>query len=242
MWLRIFVLLCWSFIAHAQLGVRIGTVTYAPPFVVATGRHHSFGFDIELMNHLCLLAGWECQYVNMPFPELFKAVRNAEVDLAIGAISITAANEEQVLTSLPYMASKGQFITLLTSPIHTIENITNHKLGMIGGRQYKDLLEMVFANKIQAVEFMDLTSLLQGLNNKKVDAIVFSAPMADYWLSANPNIYRKIGKPLSLGPGLGIIAAPGRNDLIQKINAGLLTLENDGTYLQLYRLYFGQSL
>lgn len=232
------VLLC-SFLSYGQ-DLKIGTVVYAPPFVVAANKMNYFGFDIELMNGLCQRMKMTCTYVGMPFQDLFQAVTDKKVDLAIGSITITREREANVIFSLPYLASTGRFVTKSNSKINQMDDIRGKRVGVIAGRQYKDYVQTMFSNVVNISEYRDMTNLLQALNKNEVDVVAFSEPMAKYWVSANDDQYNFVGDSFSLGIGLGIMAVPEHVDLITKINKALLDMEADGSYLRLYNIYFGQ--
>lgn len=228
-----------SFIVHSQ-DLRIGTLVYAPPFVVAANQKNFFGFDIELMNGICQRMEMRCTYVGMPFQKLFDAVQMHTVDVAIGSITITEEREENLLFSLPYMASRGRFVTTRSAHIYTLADLLQKRIGVIAGRQYKVRILSMLSEPAVISEYKDVNSLLQALNNNKVDVIALSEPMAKYWVSAHEDLYNFVGEGFSLGIGLGIMATPDRAEIITRINKALLDMEADGSYLKLYNLYFGQ--
>lgn len=78
--------------------------------------------------------------------------------------------------------------------------------------------------------------MLQALNENKVDAVLLDSGIVQYWTANNSDLLRSVGDPM--GSGYGIMANKNNEALIETINKYLLELENDDTYLKLYRRYF----
>ncbi|KTC94570.1 transporter substrate-binding domain-containing protein [Legionella erythra] len=224
---------------HAQT-IRVGTGLYAPPFEMqADNKKNLYGFDIELMQAICQRAGWQCQFKGMLFEQLFIELKDNTIDLAISAISITSERQKNFLFSLPYMASGGQFLTKSQSPINTILDIRNQRVGIERGTVFKQMLQAQYQDAITITDYATQQDVLNALSNDDVDAVLIDTGAAQYWVANNSGLFKAIGDSLPVGLGYGIMANPNRRDLIETVNKQLLAMENDGDYLKLYSRYFG---
>lgn len=79
-----------------QVGVRV-----APPFVIQ--REDRFeGIAIDLWNEIARSNGWRFEYHALALQPLFDAVAERRVDVAVGALSVTAEREQLVDFSQPF--------------------------------------------------------------------------------------------------------------------------------------------
>lgn len=235
---RLLLLFLMAPLSFAQ-SITIATTADNPPFSSkADAKNHFYGFDLDIMGEICKRIKIECKYKALMLDELYPAVNNQQVDLAIASIIITPDREEDYLFSLPYLASHVQFITNQHSQLDAPEDIKNKRVGIRRGTPYRSLLELLYKNQVQIVEYPYIPDLMDALDKKKVDSVLLDKDSAQYWYSNNSLQYKLIGPPIPFGGGYGILAKLGRDQLMKQINSALLQMESDGTYLKLYTRYF----
>jgi len=225
-----------TFKANAN-DLRIGTISAAPPFEFQDEQKNFSGFDIDIMNEICKRIGSKCTFKAFKFHELFGALNNNEIDLAIASIIITPERRKHFLFSLPYKFNNQQFVTLANSKLQRTSELSGMSIGI-----YKDSPEQASVYKkyngnINIKLYEDVTHLLDALNNNQVDAVVLEDSRAQYWIS-NSHRFKLLGRPFRAGEGYGIAAKLGKEQLMGTINAALEKMESDNTYLKIYRLYF----
>jgi polar amino acid transport system substrate-binding protein len=94
------------------------------------------------------------------------------------------------------------------------------------------------AHNIQGREFQQVRPMLQALQSKQVDAVVFSAPVLLYYMAhEGKGLVKLVGPEFYVSP----IAFGFQLDspLRRKVNGALLKLRENGTYQQLYDKWFG---
>lgn len=216
----------------------IGTTTDNPPFnSVTKSDHRVVGFDIDIMEAVCQRAGFTCQFVPLPFKALVPQLKTQKIDLAIGAIMLTIKRKGQFATSIPYLESNAQFITLKTSPLH-VPNIKNHLVGVQRGTLFGPLAKKTYHHAIQLVEFDYIPELMNALDHRNVDVVLMDEASAKHWLNTHTNQYKLIGIKIPVGTGYGIIATKKQQPLMDKVDRALLNMEADGTYLNIYNHNF----
>ncbi|MGI3129282.1 transporter substrate-binding domain-containing protein [Halopseudomonas pachastrellae] len=100
-------LLCASPLAQAQTSpssstpLRVG-ITEVPPFVISDGKGDWEGISIDLWRAIAERQGWEFEWQVMPFSALLSAVEQGEVDVAVGALTMTAERETLFDFSHPF--------------------------------------------------------------------------------------------------------------------------------------------
>jgi hypothetical protein len=74
----------------------------APPFAFLDRQGERQGLDIALMTEIARRMGVELEWTDAAYNRLPEIVRSGKVDAAIGAISCSAGQEQQVEVSQPY--------------------------------------------------------------------------------------------------------------------------------------------
>jgi len=100
--------------AYPALGVKLVVATDAtfPPFEIVDEQTKELtGFDIELMRAVAAKAGFEVEFVNLPFDPMLAGVIDCQYDAAIAAITITDERKAQMSFSSPYI-NAGQIVVV----------------------------------------------------------------------------------------------------------------------------------
>ncbi|WP_454782473.1 transporter substrate-binding domain-containing protein [Legionella sp. WA2022007384] len=217
--------------------VLIGTSDSGPPFkMLLKDKAHFYGFEIDLIKEICQRAELDCHFTSITFNDLFNKVQDGQVDLAVGSIVITTEREKNFLFSLPYLIGGGQYATKASSSVKEINDIHGKIVGVEKGTVFKAWISSQFGDSAQVQEYNTLNEVLQALNNEEVDVALFDKGVVEFWLANSSGGLRVVGAPI--GAGYGFMANKNHRDLIDTINKYLIELENDGTYLKLYRRYF----
>ncbi|WP_035918519.1 transporter substrate-binding domain-containing protein [Legionella fairfieldensis] len=233
--LTLFFYLSWG-IPISYADIKVGTVFFEPPFVMSIDE----GFDIQLMQALCLRIQEKCSFIQMDFHKLFAALNNKTIDLAIGIIAITPQDFSRIF-SLPYMVSKGQFLILRSSAFKSVNDLIGKKIGVLkGGVRKGGFIDYLVQNysKSDLEEYPNVEDMISALSNGSIDAVFMEKATASYWKENGEDKFQFLGNDVMIGSGLAIMALPENANLIQRINQQLQNMEKDGSYLSLYKTYF----
>ena len=217
--------------------LTIGTLSNDPPFEYQNGPANLSGFDIDIMNRLCKLTKNTCTFKIYNFHKLFGAIENGEIDLAIAAIIITPERKKHLLFSLPYKFNYQQFVILADSPLNNPSQLRGKTVGVYATSPEVKTIHDLFEGQIHLKMYEHVDELVYALKKKRVAAIVLEYPRAMYWLS-NTKDFKLLGRQFRAGQGYGIIAKLGQTLLIEQINRALEQMEQDDSYLNIYRQYF----
>ena len=69
--------------------IKVGISADFPPFEYYNENGELYGFDVDLMNYIGDRIGFDIEFVDMSFDQLFSAVMGGDVDCAISAIAVT---------------------------------------------------------------------------------------------------------------------------------------------------------
>ena len=224
-----------------QSHIKIRTLIYDPPFVISSES----GFDIDLLRLLCKRLQEQCQVMPMNENQLYQALKNGKVDLAIAGISISDVRKVDYIFSLPYLLSKWQFLTLKESAIKSTSDLRGKTVGVIhdelsGGILY-DYLRNNYPGHFKINQYDNVEDLFEALSNKTISAAFFYHSDLTFWNQNNGNLFKPLGPVVTIGEGIAIIALPKNRELIARINDGLRGMEKDNSYLELYKMYFSDE-
>lgn len=218
--------------------IIVGTLSYNPPFeYVVDNKNLLSGFDIDLMNNICKRINETCEYKTLLAKELFTETSADRIDLAIASLTITKERQAEYLFSTPYLESKYQLMTTINSPIQKAADVNGTVLGVLRGSLFKELALTLFT-KITLHEVASNDELYSALLTGKVQAILLDHLMAKFWQSNNSKTVKLIGNGVLIGDGYGIMTNKNNGALINRINKAIQEMENDGTYVTLYKQYF----
>lgn len=218
----------------------VGIISFAPPFLMQSGNKEVYGFSIDMMNNLCKIMERTCQYKIMKFKQLFPALTNKTIDVALASIVITPERASLVSFSLPYFVSTSRFLGK-KSPDSSPFNwalFDNKRIGLES--------ETVFADEINFLKIKDpiiksypqTVDVLEALSTGKVDYILVDNPGAIYWTANSANAFETIGPPFNYGYGYGMAVNPANKTLLASLNKALLQYQESEDYKRSYEKYF----
>lgn len=87
--------------AQAQSPLKVG-ITTVPPFAMQDENGQWEGISIDLWQQVANQLGRETQFVELPFNDLLSQVERGEIDVAVGALTMTAEREARFEFSHPF--------------------------------------------------------------------------------------------------------------------------------------------
>jgi len=197
------------------------------PFEYVDDQSNIVGFDIDLMNAIAAEAGIEIEFQNVEWGALLAGMAAGTYDAAISSITITEERAKSMLFSDPYYVA-GQMIvvekdnTTITGANSLKGKTIGAQLGTTGDTYAKEEVEGATPKSYNSIglAFADLM-------NGQIDAVICDTPIAEGYVNTNPNALKLVGSSLT-SESYGIAVAKGKNDLLNKINAGLAKVKAAG--------------
>jgi len=133
----------------------------------------------------------------------------------------------QLTTTLTVRQIKGS--------INGPDDLPGKRVATIANTRVADYLH---AQNVKVQEFSQVGQMLQALQSKNVDAVVFDSPVLLYYAA-----HEGKGAVKLVGPEFNVLPISfgfqSNSPLLRKVNVALLTLRENGTYQQLYDKWFG---
>lgn len=218
-----------------KLVVQVGTSPTYPPFE-SEEKGELVGFDIALIEKIAEVEGFEVEFSNMQFDGLIPALKSGQLDVVVGAVSITDKRMESVDFSNAYYESG---LSILAKPDSGITGFDDLKGKLIGVQKGTSSYNYMVANGIEdqdIKQYADISTAYNTLENGGVDAILYDNPSNINYLNEQDTDAEIIGDILA-GEFYGIAVNPDKKELLDKINDGLAKIQENGTYEQLFDDY-----
>lgn len=221
---------------HAKETLKVATEPAFPPFESQAQGGGLEGFDIDLMRAIGKAAGFEVQFVSLPFDGIIPALQAKTVDAAISSITMNADRSQTVSFSRPYFkAGLAIAIKADNNDIISLDSLKNKSIAVQIGTTGAGEAKKVPGAKIRTFDSAPVA--LQELLNGNVEAVINDAPVTLYAINTNNLKGLKIIEQLLTEEYYGIATAKNSPHL-DTINQGLTSILNNGTYEQIYQKWF----
>ena len=222
----------------------VGTSLDYPPFAFRNAQFQPDGFDMAVITDVASRLGVATEIQDMAFDSLGSALNMGQVDVAIAAITVTAAREEQVDFSNIYWIGKEGILARADAtvpPITSLSGMAGWRIGVQRGSVYqtwlqRDLVDsgMTQAGNLFVYETVD--AAVRDLREQRLDLVVIDRRVAEAAVAQ--------GGVRIVGGGLNpqryaIAMRNGAESLRVQINSALTQLQNEGRLAVLAQQYLG---
>ena len=183
------------------------------------------------------------------FPGIFKAYWWAAETLATQADEMPRSVAGRII-AVVWMFTAVVFIAYFTATVTTsltVEQLQGNIKGPddLVGKRVATVTSSTSANymhqqNVEVVEFNKLTQASESLLQGKADAVVFDAPVLLYYASHGGKGKVKVIGAIFRKENYGIIF-PTNSPYRKSVNKALLTIQENGTYQQLYEKWFSSK-
>ncbi|MDQ0429729.1 polar amino acid transport system substrate-binding protein [Planomicrobium stackebrandtii] len=217
----------------------VGIDTSYAPFEFQQGGEYT-GIDIELINAIAELQGFEIELSPMNFDEIIPALEAGDLDIAIAGMSITEERQEVVEFSEPYFdAGLALAVAVDNADIDSVEDLEEKIVGVKNGTTGSKFLHdnsEEFGYRISS--FDESPTMFAEMENGHLDAIVEDYPVVAYAMSTK-DLEIKIVEERLTDEQYGIAVLKDENEeLLEQINAGLQELRDSGQYEEILNKYY----
>jgi polar amino acid transport system substrate-binding protein len=205
--------------------IRVATDATWKPFEYVDDNKQIVGFDIDVMNAIAAKENLNIEYIDVGFDPLLAGMAQGTYDCAISSISIRADREENMLFSNPYFIA-GQLVVVQKSntTITGVDSLT----GTVGAQiSTTGAMEVEKVPAATLKTYDDIGLAFVDLMNGQISAVVCDNPVAQGYVNRNSDKLKTVGG-LFTSESYGIAVAKGKTDLLNKINAGLKAIQDEG--------------
>lgn len=223
--------------------LRVGTEATFPPFETTDDDDNIIGFDIDLIKAIADDNGWEIEVVHLPFDSLIESLATDKLDIVIAAMTIDEERAEKVLFSDPYFEAYQCIVVREDDTRNiTVDNIVEQKLvtavqmGTTGSFEAEAIYGSMDDPNIK--QYKRVNEAFMDLKLGRVDLVIIDKPVAE-------NYIQKLGGMKILGDPFtneqyGIAVQKSETEMMEKINASLKKLIDNGEYDKIFAKWFGE--
>jgi ABC-type amino acid transport substrate-binding protein len=215
--------------------------TQTDPLIYVNKQNAVGGFEVDLLKEFAkrwLGKADAVTFVPLSQDQILDAVRQGQVDMAIGNVRLSQANEFNLDLSIPVFQSGAPFMVLQASRVTTdATRLNGQTVGLVGiGTNELAPLKTARGLSFTDVSFPDMTTALAALRSKQIFAIAGDrlAIFAADRLTNDTNVLRD-----QLNESPYVIGLPANDSALRdQVNLTLQAMRDDGTYATIYRKTF----
>lgn len=214
----------------------VATDAAFPPMEFVDENKNIAGFDIDLLNAIADVQGFQVKFENTAWDGIFAGLESGDYDAIMSAVTINDERTPVYDFSDPYV-NAGQAVVVradeaaITGGDDLVGKTAGAQIGTTGAFTIQD----IEGTTLKEYDSIDLALL--DLVNGNLDAVVVDTPVAaDFALASD----QFAGKLKIVGDTLtdeyyGLLVRKGENaDLLASFNEGLQKVKDNGTYDQIY--------
>ena len=228
--------------AEETITLTVGTNAEFPPFEYMDDNGEPAGFDIAIMNAIAEAEGMKVNMINMEFKSLVASLANGSVDAVIAGMTVTEDRQRSVDFSDSYYTAKQGIVVKKDSDIQSLADLNGKRIGVQEGTTGDFITTPGEDNEIITDETTDVQRYKKGsdaivaLKNGGLDAVVIDTNPAMNFVANNASTLRMIEDDSSTEE-YAIAVGKGDTELLEKINRGLQTIKENGTFDKLVDEY-----
>ena len=223
--------------------LKVGTEPTFPPFDTTDENQEIVGFDMDLIAAIGADQGFDVEFVNLSFDGLIPALKNGDIDIVAAGMTITDERLEQADFSNPYYDSQLVVaVAIDNEDITGIDDLTKDMkvAAQIGTSEADYVQALEDDGKIaEAIILNQTTQCILQLKNGDVDAVVMDAPVAKVYIDKNADSIKSLDTEIDPAD-MAFAVKKGNTELLDKLNAGLKNVVENGTYDKLVAKWFAE--
>lgn len=217
--------------------IKFGTNAEFPPFefVAQEGVIGEFdGIDMAIAKQIAEENGMTAEIENMEFDSLIVALQNGQIDAVIAGMTVTEERAEAVDFSIPYYTATQVMVVKEGSDIAKAADMEGKEIRVIQGYTGETCVsEMGYEYEA----FKKGTEAIMELVNGKCDVVVIDSATAQKYVSDNEGLVIVEDPEAFESEEYAIAVQKGNTELLDKINAAIEKMLEDGTVSELAAKY-----
>ena len=202
-----------------------------PPFEYIDENKEIVGFSIDLVNAMGEAAGFVPKFVSTAWDGIFVGLANGEYDAISSSVTITEERAQTMDFSEPYF-NAGQILAMRNDNSQGVSQLSDLAGRTVGAQLGTVGAFLVEENADIELKTYDTIGLaIEDLANGNIDGIVADTPLVADMLKNEKytDLFVTVGDPMTKEE-YGFVVDKGETELLEKINAGLKAVKDNGTY------------
>jgi ABC-type amino acid transport substrate-binding protein len=220
--------------------ILIGSDTAFPPFEnVENGE--TVGFDVDLMAAIGEKLGVETEFKSYKFDALITGLQSGtEFDMVASAMTITDERKQQIDFSDPYINSNQSLAVPTDSSIASTDDLKKgDKVGVQSGTTGEIWAkENLAPNGVAVTPYDDILAAFGALSAGDITGVINDLPISQDVVK-DPSRNAKIVQEIDTQEQYGFAFSKESTALRDAVNKALAEIKQDGTYVEIYKKWFG---
>ncbi len=220
--------------------IVFGTNAEFPPFEFVNAQggviDNFDGIDIAIAKKIAEDNNMTAKISNMEFDSLLIALQNGQIDAAIAGMTVIAERLEKVDFSTPYYTATQVMLVKEDSTISSSDDLKGKNIVVVQGYTGEVCVKKM---GYEYEAFKKGTEAVLELVNGKADVFVIDSATADEYLAQNEGLKIVKDPEAFESEEYAIAVKKGNTELLNKINATVNKMLEDGTISKLGAQYSG---
>ncbi len=202
------------------------------------------GFDVDLANEVAERIGMTIEFQPIDWTMKETELNAGNIDLIWNGYTITAARQEMVAFTKPYLENSQIIVTLAGSDIASKTDLAGRNVAV---QAESSALDAINAEPDTASSFGDLAEFstnneaFSDLEAGRSDALVVDEVLARFYMRQNGQENYKVLEEDFGDEEYGVGVRKGDTELLKKIDTAFDEMRNDGTYDEIYSKWFSEN-
>jgi polar amino acid transport system substrate-binding protein len=220
-------------LAAAQT-VRLGTEGAYPPYNFINDKGEVDGFERELGDKLCEMAGLTCEWVTTAWDSIIPNLQSGNYDTIIAGMSITEEREQVVDFTQNYFPPAASAYMGLSAD-------ADIKGGVVAAQTGTIQAGYVAESGATLLEFATPDETVAAVRNGEADAVFADRDFLVPIQAESGGQFVFVGEDVALGGGVGMALRESDDELRAKFDAGITAMKADGSLNALIKMWFGDT-
>ena len=200
------------------------------------------GFDIDLATAAAEQMGVEVEFQPIDWSTKESELSSGRIDLIWNGYTVTDERKEKVLFTKPYLENAQVVMTLAYSKISALNDLAEKQVGIQALSSALDALNAnPISEKVTLNEYKDNVLALTDLKAGRVEAVVIDKVVGEYFMTQETDTFKILDEALA-PEQYAVGVKKGNEELLEKVQAALDTMNEDGTAAEISTKWFGEDI
>lgn len=216
--------------------VRMGTEGAYEPYNFVNDKGEVDGFEREVGDKLCEIAGYECTWVKNDWDSIIPNLTSGNYDTIMAGMSITDERKEKInFTEEYFPPDPSAYVGLAGASADVTMK------GNVAAQVNTIQAGHVSESGATLVEFATPDETVAAVRNGEVDAVLADKAYLEKIVAESNGELEFVGEEVVIGGGIGMGLRKSDTEMLDKFNAAIATMKGDGSLNMLIEKWFDRK-
>ncbi len=221
--------------AQAQDVVRMGSEGAYPPYNFINDQNELDGFERELGDLMCEMAGLTCEWVLNDWDTIIPNLVAGNFDTIMAGMSITEARSQVISFTQNYLPPDPSAFVALAGADESV------KTGVVATQSNTVQSGFIADSDADLIEFATPDETIAAVRAGEADAVLADKAFLAPFVEASGGQLVFVGEDVYLGDGVGMGLRQSDVELREAFNAAITELKEDGRLNEMIVRWFGED-